>query len=141
MGSRCKSRGQAAPKRRRLRNNGRGKKALKQYVRGLRKKHPNKKVEVWTEDETRLGLKPITRRVWALKGQRPVSNGQTRYRWMYVYGFAEPKTGKLFHVFMPRVKLSQTMSVTLSCAAAGISPMTSASSEKTIRLCIRCRME
>jgi transposase len=90
-------------------------------VRNLRKNHPNKKVEVWTEDESRLGLKPITRRVWALKGQRPVSNGQTRYRWMYVYGFAEPKTGKLFHVFLPRVK-TEFMSQALLEFAASADP-------------------
>jgi hypothetical protein len=43
---------------------------LKRFVQGLRRKHLNKTVEVWTEDETRLGLKPITRRVWAPKGRR-----------------------------------------------------------------------
>ena len=32
---------------------------------------PGKAVEVWAEDEARLGLKPITRRVWWLKGCRP----------------------------------------------------------------------
>jgi hypothetical protein len=30
-------------------------------------------VEVWAFDEHRLGLKPITRRVWARKGQRPIT--------------------------------------------------------------------
>jgi transposase len=59
---------------------------------------------VWTEDEARLGLKPTSRRLWAAKGQRPKCNGQTRYAWLYVYGFAEPTTGRLFRVFLPRVK-------------------------------------
>lgn len=98
-------------------NVGGGKKALKRRVRALRKKHPNKSVEVWTEDETRLGLKAITRRVWALKGHRPVSNGQARYQWLYVYGFAEPKTGKFFRVFLPRVK-TELMSKALAAFAA-----------------------
>jgi transposase len=87
-------------------------------VRGLRRKHPNKIVEVWTEDETRLGLKPITRRVWAPKGLRPVSNGQARYRWLYVYGFARPKTGQLFRVFLPRVKTELMSQALLEFAAA-----------------------
>jgi transposase len=60
-------------------------------------------VEVWAEDEARLGLKPIARRVWALKGRRPRSGGRTRYDWLYVYGFARPKTGQTFCAILPRV--------------------------------------
>ena len=74
-------------------------------------------MEVWTEDETRLGLKPITRRVWAPKGHRPVTNGQTRYHWLYVYGFVRPKTGQLFRVFMPRVKTELMSQALLEFAA------------------------
>ena len=90
-------------------------------MRGLRKKHRGKVVEVWAEDEARLGLKPITRRVWAVRGRRPVSNGQTKYQWMYVYGFAHPKTGRLFHVFLPRVK-TELMSQALAEFAAWADP-------------------
>lgn len=32
---------------------------------------PHKRVEVWAQDEARLGLKPVVRRTWALIGQRP----------------------------------------------------------------------
>ncbi|VTR94184.1 dde endonuclease : Uncharacterized protein OS=Anabaena variabilis (strain ATCC 29413 / PCC 7937) GN=Ava_2181 PE=4 SV=1: PQQ_2 [Gemmata massiliana] len=70
-------------------------------LRRLRKTHPKKVVEVWTQDEARLGLKPITRRAWALKGRRPRSCGRTRYRWVYVYGFVRPKTGHTFGVLLP----------------------------------------
>ena len=45
-------------------------------------------------DEHRLGLKPITRGVWAPKGERPVALGHHRYEWLYVWGFVEPATGK-----------------------------------------------
>jgi transposase len=76
---------------------------------------------VWVEDEARLGLKPITRRVWALQGDRPVSNGQARYQWLYVYGFAEPKTGRFFRVFLPRVK-TPLMSRALAEFAAAADP-------------------
>jgi hypothetical protein len=58
---------------------------------------------VWAEDEARLGLKPVARRVWALKGRRPLSGGRTRYDWLYVYGFARPSTGQTFSVLLPRV--------------------------------------
>src|SRR3954470_15890006 len=43
-------------------------------------KHPHKPVEVWATDEHRIGLKPIIRRVWAPKGQRPIALGHHRYK-------------------------------------------------------------
>ena len=51
-------------------------------------------VELWCEDEARLGLRPVTRRVWALKGCRPKSCGRQRFQSLYVYGFARPATGR-----------------------------------------------
>ena len=58
---------------------------------------------MWAEDECRLGLKPIARRVWSPKGQRPRSGGRTRYDWLYVYGFVRPATGQTVTVLLPRV--------------------------------------
>lgn len=45
-------------------------------------------------DEHRLGLKPITRGVWAPIGERPIALGHHRYEWLYVSGFVEPATGR-----------------------------------------------
>jgi hypothetical protein len=59
-------------------------KNLRRRVRRLRAANPGKVVEVWAEDEARLGLKPITRRVWWLRGHRPTSGGRTRYVWLSV---------------------------------------------------------
>lgn len=69
--------------------------------------NPGKAVEVWAEDEARLGLKPITRRVWWLKGCRPASPGRTKYEWLYVYGFARPATGDTFTAILPRVNVER----------------------------------
>lgn len=44
-------------------------------------------------DEHRIGLKPITRGVWAPIGERPVALGHHRFEWLYVAGFVEPETG------------------------------------------------
>jgi hypothetical protein len=60
-------------------------------------------VELWAEDECRLGLKPAARRVWALRGQRPACSGRHRFEWLYVYGFARPATGQTVSVVLPRV--------------------------------------
>src|SRR5262245_3972134 len=41
---------------------------LTERVARLRAGNPGKAVEVWVQDEARPGLKPVTRRVWTLKG-------------------------------------------------------------------------
>ena len=58
-----------------------------------RGENPARPVEVWAFDEQRVGLKPILRRQWAPKGQRPIAVGQHRYAWLYLYGFVHPSTG------------------------------------------------
>ena len=45
-------------------------------------------------DEHRIGLKPITRGVWAPAGERPIALGHHRFEWLYVTGFVEPATGE-----------------------------------------------
>ena len=87
----------------------------------MRKANPKKAVEVWAQDEARLGLKPIARRVWSLKGRRPRSCGRTRYQWLYLYGFVRPKTGNTFGVLLPRVK-AERMSEALEAFAAHADP-------------------
>ena len=76
---------------------------------------------MWAEDEARLGLKPITRRVWWLRGRRPTSSGRTKYEWLYVYGFARPATGDTFTVILPRVKVER-MAEALAAFAARADP-------------------
>jgi DDE superfamily endonuclease len=49
-----------------------------------------------------LGLKPIARRVWALRGHRPTAHGQTKYQWLYVYGFVHPASGRNLELLLPR---------------------------------------
>lgn len=76
---------------------------------------------MWAEDEARLGLKPVTRRVWSLRGRRPRSNGRTRYDWLYVYAFARPGTGETFTVILPRVNADR-MADALAAFAAHADP-------------------
>ena len=69
----------------------------------VRRQHPLATVEVWAQDEHRVGLKPIVRRVWAPKGVRPVVRVRPRYAWVWVYGFVEPATGRTEWLLLPRV--------------------------------------
>ena len=71
-------------------------KKLEQAVAEASAQHPDKAVEVWATDEHRIGLKPILRRVWAPKGQRPIALGHHRYKWLYVTAFVQPISGETF---------------------------------------------
>lgn len=51
---------------------------------------------MFATDEHRLGLKPVTRRVWAPIGERPVALGHHRFDWLYVTAFVSPATGETF---------------------------------------------
>lgn len=67
------------------------------------RRHPGARVEVWAQDEARLGLKPIVRRRWARRGLRPVARQRPRYEWLYLYAFARPATGDVHWLIMPTV--------------------------------------
>lgn len=76
---------------------------------------------MWAEDECRLGLKPVARRVWAPRGHRPRSGGRTRYEWLYVYAFARPRTGQTFTAILRRVNVER-MADALAAFAASADP-------------------
>ena len=59
---------------------------------------------VWAEDEHRLGLLPVLRRVWAPRGSRPTAPVQRRFQWLYVYGFVRPRTGQTWWCLLPTVR-------------------------------------
>jgi transposase len=72
-------------------------------VARLKETYPTAKVELWCEDEHRLGLKPITRRVWSPIGERPRVLVHQRYEWTYLYAFARPKSGEVHWLILPTV--------------------------------------
>ena len=79
------------------------KKDLPQKVEQLKERFPNAEVEVWFFDEHRVGLKPILRKIWSPRGERPEAIVHHRYEWLYVYGFVNPKTGETCWYLIPRV--------------------------------------
>jgi transposase len=74
-------------------------------IQKLEQENANINVDVWFFDEHRVGLKPILRKVWSKKGERPIALVQHRYEWLYVYGFVKPKTGETFWYLIPRVNI------------------------------------
>lgn len=74
-------------------------------------------------DEHRIGLKPIIRRVWCKRGQRPVITVQHRYHWLYEYGFVCPASGETFWLLLPRVSVTAyTRALSEFAQAVGAGP-------------------
>jgi transposase len=86
---------------------------LPERLKELEEAHPHSEVELWAEDEMRLGLKPVIRRVWAPRGERPVARVHQRYEWLYLYGFVRPKSGEVFWLILPTVN-AKVFSIALS---------------------------
>lgn len=78
--------------------------------------HPEASLTVWAMDEHRLGLLPVSRRIWAKRGQRPVAWVRRRYQWLYVYGFVRPTTGQTWWGLLPTVNAA-AMSAALAAFA------------------------
>ena len=83
------------------------KKVFPEFVRTAKQVYAPDAVEFWAMDEHRIGLKPILRRTWAKRGQRPVVLVNHRYAWSYVYGFVQPRTGRSFYLLMPTVSIPE----------------------------------
>src|SRR5262245_13748239 len=73
-------------------------------VDAVKAAHPAAAVEVWAEDEHRLGLLPVVRRVWAPRGRRPLARVRRRYEWCYVYAFVRPATGQSWWCLLPTLR-------------------------------------
>jgi transposase len=69
----------------------------------VKQAHPAAEVTAWAEDEHRLGLLPVVRRVWAARGRRPTARVERRYEWCYVYAVVRPATGQSWWCLLPTV--------------------------------------
>lgn len=61
------------------------------------------KVRLWMMDEARFGLHTEMRRMWALKGGRPVVTRQIKYVWDYLYGSLDIMGGQAHFAHIPSV--------------------------------------
>ena len=63
------------------------------------------RVKVWVMDEARFGLHTEMRRMWTLRGSRPVVSKQIKYEWDYLYGSLEVVSGEAHFAHIPGVSL------------------------------------
>jgi transposase len=53
-------------------------------------------IRYWSQDESRFGLKTITRRILAGLGIKPVGPVQWNFQYFYLYGAVDPLSGESF---------------------------------------------
>jgi hypothetical protein len=89
----------------------------------LQAEHPEAACETWAMDEHRLGLEPVLRRVWSQRGERPHAPVHHRYRWLHLYGFVHPASGRVLRYITPTVSAATFGQVLAAFAAdAGAGP-------------------
>lgn len=59
------------------------------------------KVEIWAQDETRVGQQGSLTRIWAQTGTRPRKVKQQQFISTYIYGAVCAQTGNSFALIMP----------------------------------------
>lgn len=80
---------------------------LPEAVACAKEKHPDKKIEVWTEDEARVGQKGRLTWVWAKKGSAPEAAKQTGYESVWVTGAVCPETGEVEAMMSDRMNTGE----------------------------------
>ena len=76
------------------------------------------RVKVWFMDEARFGLHTELRRVWTLRGLRPVVTRQIKYEWDYLYGALSAVGGEAHFAHLPGVSLEWDRSYLEDLAAS-----------------------
>lgn len=64
-----------------------------------------KPIEIWWQDEARVGQQGTLTRVWAPRGSRPAIARDRRYTWAYLFGAVCPARGVGAGIVMPSVNL------------------------------------
>jgi transposase len=76
------------------------------------------RVKVWFMDEARFGLHTELRRVWTVRGHRPVVPRQIKYEWDYLYGALSVVGGEAHFAHLPGVSLEWDRSYLADLAAS-----------------------
>lgn len=79
------------------------KKKLQEEVKRVEQEYPDADVEIWYEDEHRIGLQPVVRRVWVEFGETPVAHVNWKREWLWLYAFVQPQTGETYWWLLPYV--------------------------------------
>lgn len=73
------------------------------FVQATAAQHAGQSIEVWFDDEARIGPQGTPTRCWGLPGLRPTVVQQTAYEWVYLFGAVNPLTGQSCALLVPTV--------------------------------------
>ena len=76
-------------------------------------------IELWWQDEARIGQKNKITRRWARRGTRPRTAHDQRTKWVYIFGAICPAKGKAAGLIMPYCN-SQAMNAHLAEASTAV---------------------
>ncbi|MBI0534381.1 IS630 family transposase [Roseomonas sp. KE2513] len=111
----------AAPRGRRGGQDSLCKRGLRRAVAAVAANHPCQRIELWFQDEARVGQKGRTGHRWWARGQRPRGLCDQRHDWTYLDATVRPATGEGFALVLPVVSTTAT-SVFLEHLAATLAP-------------------
>lgn len=78
-------------------------------------------MEIWFQDEARVGQQGTLTRVWAKRGSRPRSPRDTRYEWSYIFGAVCPGRAVAAGLILPYVN-TEAMNLHLAEIAKTVAP-------------------
>lgn len=81
----------------------------------------SKPLEVWFQDEARVGQQGTLTRIWARRGSQPRTPRDTRYKWSYIFGAACPARGTAAGLILPYVN-AEAMGLHLEEIAKAVAP-------------------
>ena len=79
-------------------------------------------VDLWFQDETRVGQQGSITRIWAEKGTRPRAVRQQQFEYSYIFGAACPATGQAVGLVLPcvnKVTMELHINAIAECVPAG----------------------
>jgi hypothetical protein len=68
----------------------------------------DKPIEIWFQDEARVGQQGTLTRIWARRGTRPRKPRDRRYNWAYLFGAVCPARGTGAALVLPTVSIEAT---------------------------------
>ena len=80
-----------------------------------------KAIEIWFQDEARVGQKGTVTYVWARCGTRPRAVQDTRYKWTYLFGAVCPERAVGAGLVMPRANIG-AMNLHLAEISKAVTP-------------------
>jgi hypothetical protein len=89
-----------------------------------------KPLEVWFQDEARVGQPGTLTRIWARRGSRPPAPRDQRHHWAYIFGAVCPARAVGAALVLPTVN-AELMSLHLAEISQGVQPVLTPSSSWT----------